>query len=58
MARDGTYKPKGATIVTVPLNPELHKRLRVRAAKEGRSIKWIVTRLLEQHLDATDGETD
>ena len=54
-SRDGTYKPVGATIVTVPLDPALHKQLRVHAAQEGRTIKWIVTRLIEQHLkDATD----
>lgn len=47
----GTYKPDGATIVTVPLNPELHKRLRIYAATEGRTIKWIVTKLIEEHLN-------
>ena len=50
MGRDGTYKGKGDTIVTVPIRPELHKALRVYAATEGRTIKWIVTNLIEQHL--------
>lgn len=51
MGRDASYKPAGSSIVTVPLDPELHKRLRVHAAQEGRTIKWIVTRLIQQHLD-------
>jgi len=50
MSRDATYKPAGSSIVTVPLEPELHRRLRIYAASEGRTIKWIVTRLIEQHL--------
>lgn len=55
MTRDGTYKGKGDSIVTVPISPELHKALRVHAAEEGRTIKWIVTRLIERHLAAQGG---
>lgn len=50
MSRDGTYKGKGDSIVTVPVSPELHQALRIHATSEGRTIKWIVTRLIEQHL--------
>ena len=50
MSGDRSYKPPGSSIVTVPLSPELHRRLRIHAAEEGRTIKWIVTRLIEQHL--------
>jgi plasmid stability protein len=46
----GTYKPTGHAIVTVPLDPELHKRLRVRCAEEGRTIKWFVTQAIKQAL--------
>jgi len=56
MARDGTYKPANATIVTVPLDPELHRRLRIHAASEGRTIKWIVTKLIENHLSTPGGQ--
>ena len=49
--RNGTYKPEGSTIVTVPLDPELHRRLRIHAAEEGRTIKWIVTKLIKEHLE-------
>lgn len=51
MSRDTTYKPASATIVTVPLSPELHRKLRVRAAQEGRTIKWLLTKLIEGYLE-------
>jgi len=53
VSRDASYKPEGSTIVTVPLDPALHRRLRIHAAEEGRTIKWIVTKLIERHLEAT-----
>lgn len=46
-----TYKPKGATIVTVPLDPKLHHRLRVRVAQENNTIKEILTRLIEDYVN-------
>jgi predicted transcriptional regulator len=46
----GKYKPEGHTIVTVPVTPELHKKLRVFCAEEGRSIKWVVTKAIEDYL--------
>ncbi len=54
MARDRSYKPVGSSIVTVPLDPALHTRLRVHAAREGRTLKWIVTQLIEEHLDVVE----
>jgi len=48
--RDSSYKQPGQTIVTVPLDPELHRKLRIFAASEGRTIKHIVTKLIETHL--------
>ena len=53
MSRDVSYKPPGSTIVTVPLNPDLHKRLRIHAASEGCSIKSVVTQMIENRLAAT-----
>lgn len=50
MARDGSYKPSGHSIVTVPLDPELHRQLRIHCASEGRTVKWIVTKAIEQYL--------
>lgn len=49
--RTGTYKPEGHTIVTVPLEPALHKRLRVRCAEDGISIKRFVTKAIEEKLE-------
>jgi predicted transcriptional regulator len=46
--RDGTYKREGDSIVTVPVSPELHRKLRVLAASEGRTIKWLLTKAIEQ----------
>ena len=46
--RDGTYKAEGDSIVTVPINPALHKQLRIVAVTEGRSIKWLMTRAIER----------
>lgn len=56
MNRAGTYKPEGHTIVTVPLEPVLHKRLRIRCAEEGRSIKQFVTEAIEEKLDDQSGD--
>lgn len=51
MASRGTYKPEGHAIVTVPLEPELHKKLRVRCAEEGRTVKWFVTHAIAKALE-------
>lgn len=50
MPRDKTYKPTGAVIMTVPLEPGLHKQLRIKAAQEGTTIKALVTGLIERHV--------
>lgn len=54
MGRDGTYKGRGDVIVTVPIRPELHRRLRIHLASEGRTAKWLVTHLIEKHLAHVD----
>jgi predicted transcriptional regulator len=54
MARDGSYKPAGASIVTIPVSPELHRRLRIHCASEGRTVKWVGTKALEAYLDWHD----
>lgn len=58
MSRDPKYRPVGHSIVTVPLNPELHRRLRVKAAEEGRTIKWLVTKWIEQGLATPEASHD
>lgn len=50
MVRDNKYKPVGHAIVTVPLEPELHRQLRIHCASEGRTVKYIVTKAIEQYL--------
>ena len=50
MSRDATYKAADAIIVTVPVTPELHRRLRLAAADDRISIKALVTRLLNDEL--------
>jgi len=50
MSRDGSYKPKGSIIVTIPITPELHKRLRIYAITKGQTVKAAVTDLLEKEL--------
>jgi hypothetical protein len=42
------YKDPKQTIVTIPLEPTLHRKLRVKAAGEGRTIKWLVTHAIKQ----------
>lgn len=54
MARDGTYKPSSSVIVTIPVTPELHRRLRVHCAEEGRSMKWVGTKALERYIAHQD----
>ena len=51
MARDGKYKPADASIVTIPVSPELHRRLRIFCASEGRTVKWVGTKAIELFLD-------
>lgn len=52
--RDGTYKPVGSSIVTIPVDPELHRRLRVYCASEGRTVKWVGTEAIKRFLDWQD----
>ena len=54
MARDGTYKPANASIVTIPVSPELHRRLRVHCAREGRTVKWVGTEAITAYLNWHD----
>lgn len=49
MSRNG-YAPVGHVIMTVPLERELHLKLKVRAAERGKSIKAIVTELIEKEV--------
>lgn len=46
--RDPTYRPPGSKIVTIPVTPELHKKIRVRAAELDISIKELATRAFEE----------
>lgn len=54
MARDGTYKPADAAIVTIPVSRELHRRLRIYCASEGRTVKWVGTEAIKRFLDGQD----
>lgn len=56
MARDGTYKPAGASIVTIPVSPELHRRLRIYCASEGRTVKWAGIKAITEFLDREEAE--
>lgn len=49
MPRDSSYKKPWETIVTVPLSPELHKRLRIKCIHENITIKGFITKLLEEN---------
>ncbi len=46
-----SYKPPGHRIVTVPIDPELHRRLRVAAAAKDLTIKQFVTACIVQALE-------
>lgn len=37
--RDPSYKPPGSKILTIPITPELHQRLRVAVAQQGTTMK-------------------
>jgi len=37
--RDPSYKPPGSKILTIPISPELHQRLRVAVAQQGTTMK-------------------
>lgn len=50
MARDKSYKPEGHSIVTIPVTPELHKRLRIEAARRETTIKKLATEFFEDGL--------
>lgn len=54
MSRDNKYKPVGTSIVTIPLDPELHRRLRIHCASEGRTVKWVGTEAIRRYLDMQD----
>ncbi len=54
MSRDGKYKPSDARIITIPVSPEFHRRLRVHLAEEGRTMKWLGIRALETYLNSHD----
>lgn len=54
MSRNGTYKGRNDVILTVPVSLELHRRLRIHLAEEGRTTKWLVTKLIEKHLASAD----
>lgn len=49
MSRDSTYKRPDDVIVTVPLAPALHYRLRVKCVHENITIKAFVTKLIEDN---------
>lgn len=46
--RDPSYKPPGSRIVTIPVSPELHRKIRIRAAELDISVKELGTRALEE----------
>lgn len=50
MSRDGVYKPSDSVIVTVPLDPVFHRRLRVHCAEQGRTMKWVMTKAIEVYM--------
>lgn len=49
--RDPSYKPPGYRIVTVPLEPALHVRLRVFAFHQEVSVKTLVTKAIREYLE-------
>lgn len=49
MSRNG-YAPVGHRIVTVPVEPELHLKLKVRAAERGKTIKALLIELIEREV--------
>lgn len=51
---DPSYKKPGWAIVTVPMDPALHRRLRIYCATEGRSIKWTATEAIKRFLNSED----
>lgn len=52
--RDKSYKPPGSVILTIPIDPELHKRLRRLSVETERSLKDIGTAALENYLKGYD----
>jgi len=46
MSRNGYAKPEDV-IVTVPINRELHRDLKIVAASRGLSIKWLLTQAIK-----------
>lgn len=49
MSRDNSYKKQDDVIVTVPMTPALHKRLRIKCIHENITIKAFVTKLIEDN---------
>lgn len=54
MARDSSYKKPGDSIVTVPMDASLHRKLRVLAAYRGETIKDTMIAALTALLEATE----
>lgn len=50
MSRDNSYKPQDSSIVTVPVSQDLHRRIRIHCAENGRTVKWLMTEAIEQYL--------
>jgi predicted transcriptional regulator len=51
VSRDNSYKPKDSSIVTVPVSQDLHRRIRVHCAEQGRTVKWLMTKAIEEYLE-------
>lgn len=49
MASESRYKLAGDVIVTIPMSPALHRRLRIKAIHENTTIKALVTKLIEDN---------
>lgn len=43
-------KKRGESVLAVPLGRELHEKLRLRAEREERTIKYVVKKALEAYL--------
>lgn len=52
MGRDSSYKKPTDKILTIPIEPELHRRVRVQAAHEDISLKELGTKALQEYLDS------
>ena len=50
MARDNSYKKPGDVILTIPIDPALHRRLKIHAATKGKTMKELGTEALKLWL--------